>query len=224
MADNDGGTGGQGGGGNGGSGASTPPAPAPAPTPAAGTFTQEQVNEFTAAEKEQGRRSAMKEIQDKLGVPLEEAEKMLKDFQKSQEAAMSEVEKREKAAEDRERAAEARTQASVDRERKATAQLALITAGVRQDRLEHAVDSLASKLEPEEDGTFSEDKAKKAAEKFKSTVPELFGEVKSGPRGGPRDSDPKGTPPGEKPSEEAMSKGKEYAERYNKGELGASVT
>lgn len=224
MADNDGGAGDKGGGGNGGGGAPTPPAPPAAPAPAAGTFTQEQVNEFTAAEKEQGRRAALKDVQDKLGVPLEEAEKMLKDFKKAQDDAMTEVEKREKTAAEREAAAEARAQASVDRERKATAQLALITAGVRQDRLEHAVDSLAPKLEPEEDGTFSEDKAKKAAEKFKSTVPELFGEVKSGPRGGPRDSDPKGTPPADKPSEEAMSKGKEYAERYNKGELGASVT
>jgi len=110
--------------------ANTPPPPPPPPsgTDNARTFTQEDLNRVAAREKDEGKRSAERAILAALGVDdLDSAKKILADKQAADEAKLSEVDKREKAA------TKAQTEAA---EAKATATKMTLDAKVERAILE----------------------------------------------------------------------------------------
>ncbi|WP_331764403.1 hypothetical protein [Streptomyces anulatus] len=147
------------------------PAEPPKPTPPAQrTFTQAEVEALAAKEKAQGKRSAAKEFAEKHGFnTIEDAEQFIAAARQSQEAALSEQEKREKALADREARAEAREQAAAARERAANRRAVLVGLGATGDDLDDAVALL--RVDDDADDTAVQE----AATKLKGRRPELFG-------------------------------------------------
>ncbi|MFJ1900527.1 hypothetical protein [Streptomyces sp. NPDC088115] len=154
-----------------------PPAGDPAPTdppkptpPAQRTFTQAEVEALAAKEKAQGKRSAAKEFAEKHGfTTIEDAETFIAAARQSQEAALSEQEKRERALADREARADAREKAAADRERVANRRSILVGLGSTGEDLEDAA-ALLRVADDADDSTINA-----AAEALKARRPELFG-------------------------------------------------
>lgn len=197
-----------------------PPKPTEDPaTPPAKAYSQEELNRIAAAEKEQGKRAAERDLADKLGVSLDEAADIIKQHREREEQNKTELDKAQSAAE-REKA----QREAVERERdlaKHDARLleALVTAEVPAKKLGHV-----KKLVEVAPGASDEELAQAIA-KVKEDVPELFAEQEAGdgkpaPKGTPPapGSDPKGTPPAPKPGDDAMKRGMERAKAYSSGE------
>lgn len=178
-----------------------PPAdpPKPGPPAAARTFTQAEVEALAAKEKAQGKRSAAKEFAEKHGFgSIEDAEAFIAAARKSQEDALSEQEKREKALADREAAAEAREKAAAARERNANRRATLAGLGATGDDLEDAAALL--RVPDDADDTAVTD----AAAKLKERRPELFGATPA-PAAPPLPPAPGGAPAGGPPSRQSAT-------------------
>jgi hypothetical protein len=107
-----------------------PPEPTP---PADKTFTQADIDAATARARSDGQRQGKAgqadAIKEALGCTLDEAKAMLEKAKADDDAKLSEVQKREKAADDREAAATAREAAASARIRDALIRAELVAAG-----------------------------------------------------------------------------------------------
>lgn len=156
-----------------------PPKPSP---PAQRTFTQSEVEALAAKEKAQGKRSAAKELAEKLGFSaIEDAEAFIAAARQAKEAQLTEQEKRERELADREAKAEAREKAAEARERTANRRAVLVGLGATGDDLDDATALL--RVADDADDT----DVQAAADALKARRPELFGAT--------RQADPAAVPP-----------------------------
>ncbi|TQE28256.1 hypothetical protein Sipo8835_26225 [Streptomyces ipomoeae] len=169
--------------------------PSNQPSAAPKTFTQEQVTTLLAREKQQGGRAAVKELLEQTGFADAAAlAAFIQDKKQAEAEALSELERREKAAADKEQAAAAREAAAVTRERAAQRRAALVALGATGDDLADA-EQLLTVPDDADDQALAE-----AAKALAARRPELFGTSREtappapggSPAGGPP---PRGTAP-----------------------------
>ncbi|MFI6464505.1 hypothetical protein [Streptomyces sp. NPDC050538] len=165
-----------------------------------GGVTQEDLSRLLAREKTQGGRAAVKKLLGDLGFDSSEA---LTDFittkRDADQAAMTEIERREQAAEELLRSAETREAQARDRERAAIRRAALGGLGAAGDDLDDAVLLIDRALHDQPDA--DEAAVAAAADQLKERRPELFGATREtvppAPGGSPAGGPPKrgGIPP-----------------------------
>ena len=188
-----------------------PPAPTTTTTPPpARTFTQDEVNAVAAREAAEAKRQATKEVADRLGVSVEDAERIIKEHQDRESAALTEAERREREAEARERAAAEREAAAVRRERDARVRAALLSGDkpCRPERVDMAVPAITI-ADDADDTALSA-----AVDEYREKVPEFFTQVsqqqQQTPPGTPS-STPGTPPPTQQQNEDAYARGAERA-------------
>lgn len=176
------------------------------------TLTQSQVDDIVKGRVGETKRQTEQAIADQLGVPIEEAKKIIEDAKAADDKNKSDATlAREQA--DRERAAAEAEKTTAAKERQdAAIERALIRA-LPRDLEDDALDVKVTRLRrliDVEDGADAE-AIKKAVEALKKDEPLLFGVAEEGKGGGKPDSDPKGKPPVKKGSEDAFTRGAEKA-------------
>lgn len=173
------------------------------------TVTQDRLGKMLTREKAQGERAAIKRLLSTLGF---DSPKSLTEFvtaqREAEQAALSEVERREQAATERELQAARREELAAERERAALRRAALVALGAEGDDL---VD--AERLLAVDDEDADEAQIQSAAEALRSRRPELFGGVRT-----PVPAAPAGAPAGRGPTRTASvskpgSAGLEMAKR-----------
>ncbi|MER6131881.1 hypothetical protein [Streptomyces sp. NPDC001815] len=158
-----------------------------------GSVTQEDLSRLLAREKTQGGRAAVKKLLGELGFDNPEAlTEFITTKRDADQAALTEVERREQAAEDKLRTAEAREAQATARERAAIRRAALAELGAAADDLDDAVLLIDRALNDQPDA--DEAAVTAAAEQLKERRPELFGQVRETPPPAPGGS-PAGGPP-----------------------------
>ncbi|MFE0190703.1 hypothetical protein [Streptomyces sp. NPDC058989] len=163
------------------------------------TVTQDRLGKMLTREKAQGERAAIKRLLSTLGF---DTPKALTEFvtaqREAEQAALSEVERREQAAAERELQAARREELAAERERSALRRAALVSLGASGDDLVDAERLLAT-----DDGDADEAQISAAAEALRARRPELFGEVRNpvpaAPAGAPAGRGPSRTTPAQKP-------------------------
>ncbi|WP_406172121.1 hypothetical protein [Streptomyces sp. NBC_00996] len=173
------------------------------------TVTQDRLGKMLTKEKAQGERAAIKRLLSTLGF---DTPKALTEFvavqREAEQAALTEVERREQAASEREFQAARREELAAERERAALRRAALVSLGAEGDDL---VD--AERLLAVDDEDADESQISAAAEALRSRRPELFGEVRrqvpAAPDGAPAGRGPQRTTPVRRPG----SAGLEMARR-----------
>lgn len=188
--------------------APTPPAPAPTPpTPPANekTLTQSQVNDIVATRTTEAKNKAMEDLAKDLGVPIEDAKRIVKERQDADAKNQTELERSEAA----------RKAAESDRDDKVSAKdlelhaeradRQLIAAGAEDDdaKLERLRGMLTVKPGA------SKDDVKADVEKLKKDFPALFAE--QAPPTRRTSSDPPRKPGGGKVSDTAYQRGLDRA-------------
>lgn len=154
------------------------------------TFTQDQVNALLAREKQQGGRSAVKELLEQTGFADASALATFVQSQRDAEAAaLSELERREKAAADKEQVATQREVAALARERTAQRRAALVALGATGDDLTDA-EQLLTVADDADDQALAE-----AAKALATRRPELFGTHRQAAPPAPGGSPAGGPPP-----------------------------
>ncbi|MDQ0601975.1 hypothetical protein QF037_006320 [Streptomyces canus] len=158
-----------------------------------GSVTQEDLSRLLAREKTQGGRAAVKKLLGDLGFDDSEA---LTEFvttkRDADQAALTEVERREQAAEEKLRIAEAREAQALARESAAIRRAALAGLGATGDDLDDAALLIDRALGEQPDA--DEGAVIAAAEQLKERRPELFGQVREAAPPAPGGS-PAGGPP-----------------------------
>jgi hypothetical protein len=173
------------------------------------TVTQDRLGKLLTREKAQGERAAIKRLLATLGF---DSPRTLSEFvteqREAEQAALSEVERREQAAQERELQAARREELAAERERAALRRGALVALGAEGDDL---VD--AERLLAVSDEDADEAQVQAAAEALRARRPELFGEARTpvlaAPAGAPAGRGPTRTVPVSKPG----SAGLEMAKR-----------
>ncbi|MFE7780595.1 hypothetical protein [Streptomyces nigrescens] len=173
------------------------------------TVSQDRLGKMLTREKAQGERAAIKRLLSTLGF---DTPKALSEFvttqREAEQAALSEVERREQAAQERELQAARREELAAERERAALRRAALQALGAVGDDLVDAERLLAVGDEDTDEGQLQA-----AAEALRARRPELFGEVRTpvpaAPAGAPAGRGPTRTTPVSKPG----SAGLEMARR-----------
>jgi hypothetical protein len=165
-----------------------------------GGVTQEDLSRLLAREKTQGGRAAVKKLLGDLGFDNSEAlTAFVTTKRDADQAALTEVERREQAAEEKLRTAEAREAQALARERAAIRRAALGGLGATGDDLDDAVLLVDRALHDQPDA--DEEAVVAAAEQLKERRPELFGQAREtvppAPGGSPAGGPPKrgGIPP-----------------------------
>ncbi|MFF1648652.1 hypothetical protein [Streptomyces sp. NPDC058240] len=111
------------------------PDPAQSPNPPVRTFTQDEVSQLLAREKQQGSRSAINELLSGLGSNKPEDLKAFVQVQKDAQAAqLTEAERREQVATEKATEAEQRIAAALTKEREAARRSALVGGSARSAR------------------------------------------------------------------------------------------
>lgn len=142
--------------------------------PAAGGVTQDDLSRLLAREKTQGGRAAVKKLLDGLGfADTEKLTEFVTATRDAERAALSEVERREQAAQDKLHAAEAREAQAVARERAAIRRAVLAGLGAAGEDLDDAVLLIDRALDGQDDA--DEETVTAAAEQLAERRPELFG-------------------------------------------------
>ncbi|MCK7627211.1 hypothetical protein MUU72_29650 [Streptomyces sp. RS10V-4] len=140
-----------------------------------GAVSQEDLSRLLAREKTQGGRAAVKKLLGALGFDSSEA---LAEFitakRDADQAALTEIERREQAAEEKLRAAEAREAQAVRTERAAIRRSALAGLGAAGDDLDDAVLLIDRALDDQPDA--DEEVVAAAAQQLQQRRPELFGQ------------------------------------------------
>ncbi|MCK8431829.1 hypothetical protein G3I77_01970 [Streptomyces sp. D2-8] len=169
-------------------------------SPPSGGVTQDDLSRLLAREKTQGGRAAVKKLLGDLGFDTSEAlTEFITTKRDADQAAMTEVERREQAAEEKLKAAEAREAQALTRERAAIRRAAIGGLGAAGDDLDDAVLLIDRALHDQPDA--DETAVAAAAEQLKERRPELFGPVREtvppAPGGSPAGGPPKrgGIPP-----------------------------
>ncbi|WP_314250961.1 hypothetical protein [Streptomyces sp. DSM 40907] len=168
---------------------STDPAdPADPPTP---TVTQDDLNRLLAREKTQGGRAAVKKLLGDLGFDTPEAlGAFITTKREAEQAALSEVERREQAAAELERQANQRVADADARERAAVRRAVLAGLGASGEDLADAVVLVERALADQPDA--DEAAVTAVAEQLKERRPSLFGQQTPPPAPG---GSPAGGPP-----------------------------
>ncbi|MEU6934318.1 hypothetical protein AB0A05_34815 [Streptomyces sp. NPDC046374] len=168
--------------------------------PGTGGVTQDDLSRLLAREKTQGGRAAVKKLLDSLGFDThEKLTEFVTATRDAERAALSEVERREQAAEDKLHAAEAREAQAVARERAAIRRAALAGLGATGEDLDDAVLLIDRALDGQNDA--DEETVAAAAEQLAERRPDLFGTgrvtVPPAPGGSPAGGPPprNATPP-----------------------------
>lgn len=189
-----------------------PPVPTPpgAPAPPTGVVSQEEVARIAAREKDQGARAERRRILQSLGLDpdtakVEDVKKALDAAKDAENARLTEVERREKAAEEREAAAVAREQAAAQTAHTARLTAALLTGGASPATLDDARTLLAALPHDADDAAVTD-----AVGKLKERLPALFGAQQQTPPPLPSGGGT-GTPPRPQPSGDAYERGMERA-------------
>ncbi|MFM9596083.1 hypothetical protein ACKI1J_39895 [Streptomyces scabiei] len=159
-----------------------------------GGVTQEDLARLLAREKTQGGRAAVKKLLGDLGFDSSEAlTEFITTKRDAEHAALTEVERREQAAEEKLRTAEAREAQALATERAAIRRAALGGLGAVGDDLDDAVLLIDRALHDQPDA--DEEAVLAAAEQLKERRPELFGRgretVPPAPGGSPASGPPK---------------------------------
>ncbi|MFD3495890.1 hypothetical protein ACFWWB_35925 [Streptomyces sp. NPDC058690] len=141
----------------------------PAATPAGTVVDQDVLSKLLAREKQQGERAAVRKLVEQLGfAKTDDLAAFVKAQQDAQDAQLTEVQRREKAAEDASAAAAAREAAAIAREKATVRRSALVALGatgvdladaerllaVDDDADEQAVTDAATALETRRPGLF----------------------------------------------------------------------
>jgi hypothetical protein len=165
-----------------------------------GGVTQEDLSRLLAREKTQGGRAAVKKLLGDIGFDNSEAlTEFITTKRDADQAALTEVERREQAAEEKLRSAETREAQALARERAAIRRAALGGLGATGDDLDDAVLLIDRALHDQPDA--DEETVGAAAEQLKERRPELFGQARESvppaPGGSPAGGPPKrgGIPP-----------------------------
>ncbi len=203
---------------------STPaPTPPPEPTPAIGgekTVPQSEVNRIIEARVGETKRATEEAIAKQLGVPVEEAKRMIEAAKAADDKDKSEAQlAREKA--DREAAdstaektaaAKERHEASVER---ALVRSIKVPTDVKPEDEDEWIDKKVARLVRLVDVEVGADAAaiKAAVDALRKDEPLLFGSAESDTpgRSSAPNSDPKGSPPKKPQGEDAMTRGAERA-------------
>ncbi|WP_435970208.1 hypothetical protein [Streptomyces sp. Qhu_M48] len=142
--------------------------------PGTGGVTQDDLSRLLAREKTQGGRAAVKKLLDGLGfADTEKLTEFVTATRDAERAALSEVERREQAAQDKLRRAEAREAQAVARERAAIRRAALAGLGAAGEDLDDAVLLIDRALDGQDDA--DEETVAAAVEQLAERRPELFG-------------------------------------------------
>lgn len=165
-----------------------------------GGVTQEDLSRLLAREKTQGGRAAVKRLLGDLGFDSSEAlTEFITTKRDADQAALTEVERREQAAEEKLRSAETREAQALAKERAAIRRAALGGLGATGDDLDDAVLLIDRALHDQPDA--DEAAVAAAAAQLKDRRPELFGPAREpvppAPGGSPAGGPPKrgGIPP-----------------------------
>ncbi len=188
--------------------AAQPPAQPPAADTGSPVVTQDLLSRLLAREKSQGERTATRKLVETLGFADTAALTTWVEAQRTAEqAAMTEVQRREQAADQREQAAQQREQAAEARLRAAVRHSALVRLGATGDDLEDAVRLLVVADDADDQAV------KDAAAALKARRPELFRVAV--PAGGPPapGGAPAGGPPPRGQAPTASSAGLDMAKR-----------
>jgi hypothetical protein len=154
------------------------------------TFTQDQVSALLAREKQQGGRTAVKELLEQTGFADATAlAAFIQDKRDADKAALSELERREKAAADKEEEASRAVASAVARERAALRRAALVALGATGDDLMDA-EQLLTAPDDADDQVLVE-----AAKALAVRRPELFGAPRESAPPAPGGSPAGGPPP-----------------------------
>ncbi|OIJ97756.1 hypothetical protein BIV25_13185 [Streptomyces sp. MUSC 14] len=158
------------------------------------TVTQDRLGKLLTREKAQGERAAIKRLLATLGF---DTPKALAEFvtaqREAEQAALTDVERREQAAADRELQAVRREELAAERERAALRRGALVALGASGEDLTDAERLLIS------DADADETQIQAAAEALRARRPELFGEIRTPPV----PAAPAGAPAGRAPTRTA---------------------
>ncbi|MFD9390537.1 hypothetical protein ACFWBB_07300 [Streptomyces sp. NPDC060000] len=155
--------------------------------------TQEDLSRLLAREKTQGGRAAMKKLLGDLGFDSSEAlTEFITTKRDADQAALTEVERREQAAEEKLRSAETREAQALAKERAAIRRAALGGLGATGDDLDDAVLLIDRALHDQPDA--DEAAVAAAAAQLKERRPELFGPAREAVPAAPGGS-PAGGPP-----------------------------
>ncbi|WEH18107.1 hypothetical protein [Streptomyces sp. VNUA24] len=164
------------------------------------SVTQEDLSRLLAREKTQGGRAAVKKMLSDLGFDNADAlTEFITTRRDADQAALTEVERREQAAEEKLRSAEAREAQALAREHAAIRRAALGGLGATGEDLDDAVLLIDRALHDQADA--DEQAVIAAAEQLKERRPELFGQAREtvppAPGGSPAGGPPKrgGIPP-----------------------------
>ncbi|MFE5969621.1 hypothetical protein [Streptomyces sp. NPDC056463] len=161
--------------------------------PGSGGVTQDDLSRLLAREKTQGGRAAVKKLLDGLGFnDADSLTEFITSKRDAEQAALSEVERREQAAAEKLREAEAREAQAITRERAAVRRAALAGLGAVGDDLDDAVLLIDRALDGQDDA--DEETVASAAEQLKERRPELFGAARETAPPAPGGS-PAGGPP-----------------------------
>ncbi|WP_369173583.1 hypothetical protein AB5J49_38935 [Streptomyces sp. R28] len=141
------------------------------------TVTQDRLGKMLTREKAQGERAAIKRLLTTLGFDTPKAlTEFVTEQREVEQAALSEVERREQAAQERELQAARREELAAGRERAALRRAALVALGASGDDLVDA-ERLLSTVEEDADDV----QIQAAAEALRARWAELFGEVRTPP-------------------------------------------
>lgn len=188
----------------------TTPPETPQTPPAPAGLSQEEVARIAAREKDQGARAERRKLLTALGLDpetgkIEDVKKQLEAARAADDARLSEVEKRERAAEAREKAAAEREQVAADTAHRARLTQALVVEGAPAATLEDARTLLASVPHDADDKALAD-----AVGALKTRLPALFGTPTHTPPL-PSGGSPTGTPPRPTPTGDAFARGAERA-------------
>ncbi|MGY4844543.1 hypothetical protein ACW9PK_07245 [Kocuria sp. MNB10] len=172
------------------------------------TFSQDELDRIVSREKDQAKRSVAKQLQEQLGVSIEEARTILDEARKRSDAEKTEAQ--------REREAAAKAKADADAERAEAVrdrhvlrlERNLLKAGVP----DAALSRVARMVDVEvgaDDVTLSD-----AITSLKDELPSLFEAKTADERKQPPSSDPKGKPKQPSPDDDSLSKGAERAKKH----------
>lgn len=160
------------------------------------TFTQADLNRIGKKEKEAGKRAAAEEFATQLGVPLEEAKKILADHKAAEDAKKSEADRLKDAAEADKREAEKNKSTTASEIRGARIERALAAAKFPKIDDDAATAKVVRMIDVPLDASL--DDVKEAVAELAKEFPALFAEVKDDGKGKPPrlpGSAPSGKPP-----------------------------
>lgn len=153
--------------------------------------TDDDLARIAAREKDEGRRAERAALAEKLGVDPDEAARIIAEHKEAEKAALSAADRAKAEAEEERAAAKREREEAAVATREAKLRLALVTAKVREDRVDSAVRLGLAELP---NGDLDAEAYKTTAEKVATTYPEWVGEATT--TGGNGNGAPGGLPAG----------------------------